>query len=1128
MSSSAKPDRGARTILLIGTAVAGLLALLGGFLSSRLDVHSKKFHEKMSKSALHDELKRESRLSGIKPTARLSSFSRLVYDEKVTDGNFPDLSAHSQSNPTGIKTVILRFSGKVPYEISLAAHAEAGTRLSFRDEFKRVLYTCSAEECEKVDFIHPEGSNLLAIQIEQETDAKPALFQLSTKNFQALLASKEDIPTLDFKLSSVEVLQLRTLAQGALALSTRGSYETPDQRMHGEIATSEDGETSTVKIGLSGHTAGHFTYPPSMAISIDKGPSILGSLKFKLYRLSERSGVVDMLARTHLQGTGPLLPDVHLVRLAINGQSHGIYLFEETYSRSFFESLEVNDGRVLGYNLKMFFKDYPNQIRLQTNEQFATSKSKSPESIRGMELASEKFASRIDPQSFSRLLAFSSLTRGTHGLGADDLRFYEQKVDGNYYPIVRDLNLGTKRPFDEQQMQFEMGTHFGFWYLNRLPSVVPLLQLSATTKTNPLKHAQGLLFWDLHPSVGAFLKDPARRQVFEAMLLRMTRDGIEETFTRRLKNMGSELEEEPDVNTSAFEPVLASIQKHRPYFFTKPLQDFIQTAAPLVQESQDGTLTVHNRLPLRLGINLPSGVMADCLENGKPVLAPAFGNLTARSQRTLSVDYELFPHDHQQNNYTPWCRLRSSSGTKLSRSDLSFTLADGEHLTVATDNGSAPAETRRSGPRRALVQLIDYTQHLGETTLRYAAHFNDAVTLPSNLEGIVFREGGGQEIPLLEKRILRMETITRERTSELDKLPNIWTHTIADPSSLFSKHSQVWVFKFKQTSPLYFRLDKGSVHRVIHEKAPFVKVSILDALENYLPSQTEPLKNTVAALPPYVEAKATGHYRIVAGAPRVLNHILKVEKGTVLEIEPGVEFRLGSEAGFIVEGQLLVNGTSKHPVKFFPHGPFWGGIAFNHAQGKSRISHAELRGLKGIPADGISPAGGISLVHSEVEISDSKLFNLQASDGINVYHSYLNLIRSEIRGASDDALDADFSSGRIVDSHFSDTAGDNVDILHSFFVVSGNRFEKSKDRGLGIGEKSVALVSHNQFVDSEIGAAVKDGSFALFKENTFEKNRAAISRVTKKPWYNLSSYVEKENRFSGNETIFSETVALKR
>lgn len=226
---------------------------------------------------------------------------------------------------------------------------------------------------------------------------------------------------------------------------------------------------------------------------------------------------------------------------------------------------------------------------------------------------------------------------------------------------------------------------------------------------------------------------------------------------------------------------------------------------------------------------------------------------------------------------------------------------------------------------------------------------------------------------------------------------------------------------------------------------------------------------------------------------------LSASQGTTLEFAEGV--------ALISFGALQFVGAEDNPItlKGVASGN-WQGLAVIRAGQKSLLSHVDVSNTSGIHRGAWQLTGGVSFYRSDVDMDDVSIKGHQGEDALNIIRSHFDISRLSVDEAFSDGFDADFTTGEIRDSEFSNigqnTGGDAIDLSGSDVVIDGIRFESIADKAISVGEASTVRATNLTMTHVGTAAASKDGSHldigsVVINDVLF----AGLMAYTKKPEY---------------------------
>jgi len=149
----------------------------------------------------------------------------------------------------------------------------------------------------------------------------------------------------------------------------------------------------------------------------------------------------------------------------------------------------------------------------------------------------------------------------------------------------------------------------------------------------------------------------------------------------------------------------------------------------------------------------------------------------------------------------------------------------------------------------------------------------------------------------------------------------------------------------------------------------------------------------------------------------------------------------------------------------------------------------------------------LSIHIADVNITNSFFKNSFSDDGINIKHSLVEIKNNSFINNSADQVDLDYVHGFVTDNIFDftgdheDKLTDGLDISGSKLFISENTIQNMTDKGLSVGERSLAIVTNNIIKNNNIGIALKDGSKICLNNNNINKNFDNLSIFIKKNMY---------------------------
>ena len=257
-----------------------------------------------------------------------------------------------------------------------------------------------------------------------------------------------------------------------------------------------------------------------------------------------------------------------------------------------------------------------------------------------------------------------------------------------------------------------------------------------------------------------------------------------------------------------------------------------------------------------------------------------------------------------------------------------------------------------------------------------------------------------------------------------------------------------------------------------------------------------------------------------ANAPYIALTDVTVHPNVSLTIEPGVDIQLASGTNLIINGEIHANGSLQLPVVFRGIGDYsWGALCLENATGTSILQHVKISGAT-TGAQPLHFKAAVSTWNSDVELIGVQMENVQQPFYGNGGIIMLTDCRLDGTGSGDDILNIQYASARIencylfgngeldfdsvndgiirnnrIDIISTNSNRDGIDIGSSDNVlIENNRIFNCPDKGISIGEKSLnTKVSKNLIVNTGMGIAVKDDSYAEIDHNTLYNDSVGVS-----------------------------------
>ncbi|MDH3213664.1 MAG: right-handed parallel beta-helix repeat-containing protein, partial [Myxococcales bacterium] len=254
---------------------------------------------------------------------------------------------------------------------------------------------------------------------------------------------------------------------------------------------------------------------------------------------------------------------------------------------------------------------------------------------------------------------------------------------------------------------------------------------------------------------------------------------------------------------------------------------------------------------------------------------------------------------------------------------------------------------------------------------------------------------------------------------------------------------------------------------------------------------------------------------------------LVLPSGLGLRLPAGTTLRFGPGEGLIATGPLHFAGEAGAPVRL--QGPAgdesrepWAGVAVLESERPSHWAHVHVLQTGGFERDGWSIDAGVVFRRADVTMEHCRIAGNRSEDALNVIRSHFVLSDLEIVDSASDALDSDFSEGRIEGGRISRVGGDGIDVSESEVHLSGVHLSEIRDKAVSVGERSRLTASGLEISRSGTAFVSKDRSHGEIRDSQiFEIAHTALMAYVKK-----AEYGPAELEASGNSITRVQRVAL--
>ena len=230
----------------------------------------------------------------------------------------------------------------------------------------------------------------------------------------------------------------------------------------------------------------------------------------------------------------------------------------------------------------------------------------------------------------------------------------------------------------------------------------------------------------------------------------------------------------------------------------------------------------------------------------------------------------------------------------------------------------------------------------------------------------------------------------------------------------------------------------------------------------------------------------------------IINEDLYLASNKKLHIKKGVNIIFKKDVSIFSEGSIFFNGTKDEPITIYGENNVGSLILSNNIY---KIDNVIFKNLSYPKNKDKILYGGLNIINSKVQISNTEIVSSKSEDAINIISSNSEIFNLKLNNIYADAIDIDFGTLNFQNISCKDISNDCLDI--SGATVNGNFIVGSdiKDKGISFGENAKGDISNLNFKDTKLGVAVKDGSNLKLKNYEFKNNEFDAVVFTKKKEY---------------------------
>ena len=249
-----------------------------------------------------------------------------------------------------------------------------------------------------------------------------------------------------------------------------------------------------------------------------------------------------------------------------------------------------------------------------------------------------------------------------------------------------------------------------------------------------------------------------------------------------------------------------------------------------------------------------------------------------------------------------------------------------------------------------------------------------------------------------------------------------------------------------------------------------------------------------------------------------------IPEGYRLHASAGVELDLTHSAKIVSYSPILFVGAAKEPIIITSSDATGQGIAVLQAKRKSIFNHVIFKNLSAPSEKRWRLSGAITFYESPVYFSDCRfLDNRKGDDLLNIIRSPFTIENCLFKNSVIDALDVDFSKGRIRKCDFlgcgvTGNRGDGMDFSGSAVEIESVFLDGIGDKAISIGEKSTVKLIDVDIRRARVAVASKDESRVSIERLNIRDSRIGMVVFQKKAEFGPSGLAATHVSLSGVDT----------
>lgn len=251
--------------------------------------------------------------------------------------------------------------------------------------------------------------------------------------------------------------------------------------------------------------------------------------------------------------------------------------------------------------------------------------------------------------------------------------------------------------------------------------------------------------------------------------------------------------------------------------------------------------------------------------------------------------------------------------------------------------------------------------------------------------------------------------------------------------------------------------------------------------------------------------KQSNYYSVRNGAivfkgDLVVDQLLFIPDTYNVIVQPGSTIEFKSGGGIITTNSFYAEGTKEKPIRFFCTDSTSNGLTILNGDA-ALLSYVTFSGLSNLDYDDWELTGAVTIYETPTTIVNCNIEGNMSEDALNIVRSKFSISELNISNTFSDGFDADFCTGRVGNSSFTNTGNDCMDFSGSTVEILDVEIKNSGDKGISGGEASHLSLKRINVDGAITGIAAKDGSVVEGTDITINTVEYAFAAFRKKAEY---------------------------